>query len=581
MKKIPLLFLMAVLAVPLFAQQLELRDSDFYTQTTRMSGNGYTLDFKEIGDFEKTPSQGDGYVLDPDPYGYRDFIPPSCPEGLRGVALDAHATRLTWQASMDNVRVTGYRVFRNGTAIGFSPEESFTDTGLNPMTFYRYTIQAMDKDMNLSEMSGAIYITTLDSTTQAHAPRFVSSPSIRYVSDSVAVVGFTTDKAVTAVVEYGATSAYGQSVAGSDFYTDQLVTITGLTPGALYHYRVSVTDYSGHGPVVSRDDTFYTSWTTDTAAPKFVQPPIVAYTSDTMAVITFRTDEDALGTVRYGTHSLSENIADEPYFTTDHSMILSGLEPHTWYLLEVSTIDRAGNGPAKAMPRWFRTRTEPDTRAPIITTIPKEAYLSDTTAIITWDTDEVSDSVVRFGEWKGSYDRQASSSTMTRHHMVILTGLDAHTMYQYMVSSTDPSGNRVEGTHEHHFITDRTPDRKAPKIWKVEIKAQATCAVIIWETDELAESKILYGIRSGQLSSQEYDWMLQEHHAIMLTDLTPGTEYHFQLFAKDPAGNQSQSFELKFRTDRENPIGCDPFDRGGFDKENRDIDQGRKEPSDD
>ena len=572
---------MAALLVPLYSQSYQLKDSDFYSLTTPMQGAGYSLRIKEIGQFATTPSMGDGYVLDPDPYGYRDSISPSCPEGLRGVALDSHTTRLTWQASTDNVRVTGYRIFRNGTLVGFSPEESFTDIALNPMTFYRYTVQAMDKYMNQSDMSTAIYVTTLDSATQAHAPRFVSSASIRYVSDTVAVVGFTTDKAVNGVVEYGTTTAYGQSVAGSDFYTDQIVTITGLTPGAMYHYRVSVTDYSGHGPVMSRDDTFYTSWTTDTTAPRFVQSPIVAYTSNSLAVITFRTDEDALGTVRYGTHSQSENIVDEPYYTTDHSMVLSGLEPHTWYLFEVSTIDRAGNGPAKAMPRWFRTRTEPDTKAPVITTMPKEAYLSDTTAIVTWDTDEVSDSVVKFGNWKGAYDRQASSSVMTRHHMVILTGLDAHTMYQYVVSSTDPSGNKVEGEHEHHFITDRTPDKKAPKIWKVEIKAQATCALITWDTDKLAESKILYGAISGQLSSQEYDWMLQEHHEIMLTDLIPGTEYHFQLFAKDPAGNQSQTFELKFRTDRENPIGCDPFDRGNLNKENNNFDEGRKEPSND
>lgn len=41
---------------------------------------------------------------------------------------------LTWTASTDNVGVTGYRVFRNGTQVGTPSGTSYSDTGLTAST---------------------------------------------------------------------------------------------------------------------------------------------------------------------------------------------------------------------------------------------------------------------------------------------------------------------------------------------------------------------------------------------------------------------------------------------------------------
>jgi chitodextrinase len=577
MKKIPFLFLMTILAIPLFSQDVELRDSDLYTTTTQMQGDGYSLSLKESGTFEKTPSLGDGYVLDPDPFGFRDFIPPSCPAGLRGAALDATTIRLTYLAATDNIRVMGYRIYRNGAMVGYSTEEGFTDTGLFPMTLYRYNVQAVDKSMNLSELSETAYAVTMDTASQDRPPSFVSGPWVMYATDTIATIGFVTDKATMASVEYGATAGYGQSVAGDDYYSDHIMTITGLTPGTLYHYRVSLTDYSGHGPVLSRDDTFYTSWTTDTTAPRFAEGPRVDYVSDTLAVVTFRTDEEALGTVRYGRRSLSENRVEEAYYGTDHSVILTGLRPRTSYIFDVKIIDRSGNGPTATKTLRFTTRKDPDTKPPVIIGKPREVYVSDRMAIIAWVTDELSDSVVRFGKEREPYDRQTASTVMTRYHMVILLDLEAHQMYRYAVSSTDPSGNTGRDEREQRFMTDKSPDNKPPKIRKVEIRTDETSAVIRWETDELAKSKILYGTGSGQYASQEYDRMLQERHEIELTGLQPDTRYRFQIIATDPSGNQAQTSEFEFRTERRNH---EKEDRDRDDRDRHD-DDGRKEPRND
>jgi GH18 family chitinase len=52
---------------------------------------------------------------------------------------------LTWQDT--NTQESGYKIFRNGILIAFTPadEETFVDTNLKPNTFYRYSVKATDE----------------------------------------------------------------------------------------------------------------------------------------------------------------------------------------------------------------------------------------------------------------------------------------------------------------------------------------------------------------------------------------------------------------------------------------------------
>ena len=52
---------------------------------------------------------------------------------------------LNWNASTDNVGVTGYRVYRGGTEIGsVGTTTSYTDTTVAGATTYSYTVRAFD-----------------------------------------------------------------------------------------------------------------------------------------------------------------------------------------------------------------------------------------------------------------------------------------------------------------------------------------------------------------------------------------------------------------------------------------------------
>lgn len=92
-----------------------------------------------------------------------DTVPPSTPGTPVSSATTAAKTTLTWTASTDNVAVTNYDVYRNGTLAGTvpAPTVTFTDTGLVRGTAYTYTITARDAAGNTSSASTATSVTTL------------------------------------------------------------------------------------------------------------------------------------------------------------------------------------------------------------------------------------------------------------------------------------------------------------------------------------------------------------------------------------------------------------------------------------
>src|SRR5205823_2202736 len=63
-------------------------------------------------------------------------------------------------ASSDNVGVSGYRVYRNGSQIATTGATSFANTGLSPSTTYSYTVAAYDAAGNLSAQSSSASATT-------------------------------------------------------------------------------------------------------------------------------------------------------------------------------------------------------------------------------------------------------------------------------------------------------------------------------------------------------------------------------------------------------------------------------------
>lgn len=128
----------------------------------------------------------------------------------------------------------------------------------------------------------------------------------------------------------------------------------------------------------------------------------------------------------------------------------------------------------------------PDSTPPVITNI--GATSDSNSAVITWDTDEASDSLVKYGTSSGSYTLSESSSNMVLSHSVSLTGLTSDTLYYYVVNSTDGSHNSAQST-ERTFRTQALADTTPPVIesitlYPVNATAGATINISVRASDD-------------------------------------------------------------------------------------------------
>jgi Gametolysin peptidase M11 len=79
-----------------------------------------------------------------------DTQPPSAPAGLTA-SFQRDGMHLSWQPSTDDYEVAGYRVTRDGQAIGTTTAPSFVDTGARAGGTYTYDVVATDTAGNTSQ----------------------------------------------------------------------------------------------------------------------------------------------------------------------------------------------------------------------------------------------------------------------------------------------------------------------------------------------------------------------------------------------------------------------------------------------
>lgn len=119
-----------------------------------------------------------GGVTPPPPTG--DTTSPSVPSGLSATAQSSSQINLSWAASSDNVAVTGYKIFRNGTQVSTIGNTSFSDTGLTASTQYSYTVSAYDAAANNSAQSSSVSATTQAVTPSPTSATISLNPATTY-----------------------------------------------------------------------------------------------------------------------------------------------------------------------------------------------------------------------------------------------------------------------------------------------------------------------------------------------------------------------------------------------------------------
>lgn len=203
-----------------------------------------------------------------------DTTAPSAPSSLSAPGRTSTTVNLTWGASTDNVGVTGYNVYRNGSTLlaSVGAVTGTTLSGLSPATAYALTVRARDAAGNLSAPSNAITVTT---DPAGGGPNKVVNGDFQAATLSPWSCGGTYAQPA------------GQGVGGSRALrltpTDATTarcqqTVSGLTPGTSYTLRGRLRSngsyvYLGHtvGGVATERGTTSATYTTVTV-PAFVAP---------------------------------------------------------------------------------------------------------------------------------------------------------------------------------------------------------------------------------------------------------------------------------------------------------------------
>ncbi|HVG59614.1 MAG TPA: carbohydrate binding domain-containing protein [Hyalangium sp.] len=221
---------------------------DYYIEATDSRGNVTRSEIQSVyvGAGRYTLSGGkyiediNGSVQGTHPFLIVDTTAPSVPTGLAAATVTDRSVRLTWNASSDNVAVTGYTVFRNGTQVGTSTSTNYTDNGLTANTAYSYTVKARDAAGNTSAASSALSVTTRPpDTAPPSAPTGLTASG---VTSSSATLSW-----AAATDNYGVAGYYvfrnGTQIAAPSgtSYTD-----SSLSPSTTYSYTVKAADAAGN-----------------------------------------------------------------------------------------------------------------------------------------------------------------------------------------------------------------------------------------------------------------------------------------------------------------------------------------------
>ena len=95
---------------------------------------------------------------------FKDVEPPTVPQKVQSSQVTKTSAKLSWQASTDNVGVTGYRVWRDGKHIATVSQTHWTDDNLKADKEYQYQIDSLDAAGNFSAKSLVLKVKTLANT---------------------------------------------------------------------------------------------------------------------------------------------------------------------------------------------------------------------------------------------------------------------------------------------------------------------------------------------------------------------------------------------------------------------------------
>lgn len=272
------------------------------------------------------------------------------------------------------------------------------------------------------------------------------------------------------------------------------------------------------------------------------------------ATISWKTNRLADGWVEYGTDTNFTNyVKITGPLRQHHEATLGGLKGQTTYYFRIKSIDAYGQE-IISFGSTFLTGIQVDTTKPEISKI-KIEYVTDTTAVVSWYTDEYATSGVYYSyQTDGAQFRWLAVGGNGTYHVVVLSGLQPMTYYHLQVESADSSVNISRSTLKKFSTTAQSEARTTP-LQILDLKPLAPgdtpithdTAIIDWRINKFGIGQVHYGATpalGAVIQGPEYD----SHFRIMIKSLVPSTTYYYKVYSQDIFGHGAWSNEMRFTT---------------------------------
>ncbi len=439
---------------------------------------------------------------------------------------------------------------------------SYSSSELGPGTPYTWKVGAHDPSGATSEASFAF-------TTEADLRAPLISNVRAASTESSIVFNWDTDEPATSLVQLTAEDGGPATVnpnaaqldpstveiSGADLRQAHQLTFEDLRAGVFFRYEIRTTDGLGNESA-SHSGRVLTLSAPDEVAPLFLVDPYIESTTTARAVVRWRTDEPADSRISFSRlvaskatqESVSEIVLDE--LTEDHIVELSGLEAGAEYGYQAQSADAAGN---LSMIRSgsFTTGVEADETAPEFTAGPAATAISDVSALIALETDELVTVQVRFdADDEVSDGRLVGAAQVQSEHKIQLIELDPGTRYYFQVLMRDASGNETRSA-VRDFETRAAPDEISAELLSGPAVEGLTdrSAVVVLTTDEPVRVQLLVSTDPDLDDAiLEESGELQMSHTLQLTNLEADTEYFYEVLTRDGADNRTPEVRGSFHT---------------------------------
>ncbi len=268
-----------------------------------------------------------------------DIQAPTAPTNLVASNTTQTTTDLSWDASNDNIGVTGYDVYQGAALITSVSGLTYHVTGLSPNTSYSFSVRAKDAAGNISGDSNIVNVTTdvfVDSTPPSTPANLGASNTTQTATDlnwtastdNVGVSSYDVYQGVTLIA----------NVAISNYQ------VTGLTASTSYSFSVVARDAAGNESAASNAANVTTLDPPDTQAPTAPTSLVASNTTQSSTDLNWTASTDNVGVTAYDVYQGATVIATVA--VTNYQV--TGLSSNTGYNFSIKAKDAAGNESASS-----------------------------------------------------------------------------------------------------------------------------------------------------------------------------------------------------------------------------------------